>query len=219
MVQATAEADYKLHYVHLAGDELSAESLHRLAVTDYLTGAYNRRYFYHLTDQILARAAKRGLRASLLLFDIDDFKIYNDRYGHPAGDEVLNETAKLIQSLVRQHDVVARIGGDEFAVIFWDADAPRRKFSEHPRRVDQVTRRFQKAICQHRFPKLADLALGTLTISGGLAAFPWDGQSAEELIAIADHMLLQSKRQGKNVIALGPGACKAFNDLPDAEAD
>lgn len=191
--------------------EKQIESLHQMALRDELTGLWNRRYFDKFLATITDRARRDRFRVTLLLFDIDDFKMYNDRYGHPAGDEVLSETARLIQQQVRRHDVVARIGGDEFAVIFWDADAPRRKHSEHPDQVSQVARRFQKAICEHQFPKLADLAPGTLTISGGLAALPWDGQTPEELIHIADRMLLRSKQQGKNAITLGPGALRACN--------
>ncbi len=208
----TAHADWLGHWLAL---ELQINSLHRMALRDELTGLWNRRYFDRFFAAVLRRAQRDRFRVTLLLFDIDDFKIYNDRYGHPAGDEVLTETARLIQQQVRKHDVVARIGGDEFAVIFWDAEAPRRQNSEHPHQVSQVARRFQKAICEHNFPKLADHAPGTLTISGGLAAFPWDGRTAEELIAIADRMLLHSKKQGKNVIALGPGALRAHNGEAD----
>jgi len=144
---------------------------------------------------------------TLLVFDIDDFKNYNDRFGHPAGDEILRETARLMQDSVREHDVVARIGGDEFAVIFWDNDqAPRRAHSEHPHDVLKAARRFQQAVYAHKFPKLLDHAPGTLTISGGLASFPWDGRTPEGLLDHADAMALESKRQGKNAITFGPGA-------------
>lgn len=185
--------------------------LHKLAMTDELTGAWNRRYFRRFLDRLIARAAEGRQQVTLLLFDIDDFKVYNDRYGHPAGDEILRETAKLIQSLVREHDVVARIGGDEFAVVFWDKGEPRHPGSQHPDNVIGIARRFQKAICEHRYPKLGQDATGRLTVSGGLASFPWDGRTSDELIARADHMAIQSKRQGKNVICFGPGAAPNGN--------
>lgn len=186
-----------------------------LALRDELTGVWNRRYFNQFFNRIMGRAAQERFRVTLLLFDIDDFKIYNDRYGHGAGDEILREAAKLMQSVVRTHDVVARIGGDEFAVIFWDAEGPRQPNSQHPQSVLDAARRFQRAICQHRFPKLLDEAPGTLTISGGLASFPWDARSPEELMSLADERALQSKRQGKNAITFGPGAEQRCAILPD----
>jgi len=180
--------------------------LWHMALKDELTGIWNRRYFNRFLDNILQRAAKERFRVTVLVFDIDDFKVYNDRYGHAAGDEILRETARLMQSTVRDHDVVARIGGDEFAVIFWDAEAPRQPNSEHPVNVRRATERFQRAICAHKFPKLLEEAHDTLTISAGLAGFPWDGRTPDELLAKADEMAMHSKRQGKDAVTFGPGA-------------
>ncbi|MFA7237632.1 MAG: GGDEF domain-containing protein [Phycisphaeraceae bacterium] len=185
--------------------------LRHLAYHDELTGAWNRRYFDRFLESVLNRARKQRFRVTLLIFDIDDFKLYNDRFGHDAGDEILCEATRLMQFAVRKHDVVARIGGDEFGVIFWDAEGPRKENSQHPHTPHILTARFQKAICEHRFPKLSDLAPGTLTISGGLASYPWDGQSPAELIKLADNMLLESKRQGKDKVTLGPGAMRVCN--------
>jgi len=186
--------------------EQRCNQLWDLALHDELTGVYNRRYLNRFLEVVLKRARHDHFGVTVLVFDIDDFKLYNDRYGHGAGDEILQETAKLMTSVVRDQDVVARMGGDEFAVVFWDAEAPRRANSEHPATIRKAAQRFQRAICQHRFPKLAEQALDTLTISGGIAGYPWDGQSVDQLLAKADEMTLQSKRQGKNVITFGPGA-------------
>ncbi len=182
--------------------------LREQASRDELTGVWNRRHFNQALDRILTDAAKRRLQVTVMLFDIDDFKVYNDKYGHAAGDEVLREAARLMQTAVRDHDVVARIGGDEFAVIFWEADEPREQGSRHPQDVLKAAKRFQQALHSHRFPKLLEEAPGTLTISGGLAGYPWDGRDAAELIDHADQMALKSKRQGKNVITFGPGALR-----------
>lgn len=179
--------------------------LRDMALSDELTGVWNRRYFNRFLKRILEKAATDRSQVTLLVFDIDDFKLYNDKYGHGTGDEVLRETARLMLSVVREHDVVARIGGDEFAVIFWDNEKPRRPNSEHPQDVVSAARRFQEAICSHRFPKLMDKAVGRLTVSGGLASFPWDGRTPGELLARADAMALQSKRMGKNAITFGTG--------------
>ncbi len=180
-----------------------------LALKDELTGVWNRRFFYRFLSTILQRASDERFRVTLMVFDIDDFKGYNDRYGHAAGDDILRQAGQLMQSVVRDQDVVARIGGDEFAVIFWDAEGPRRPNSQHPHDVRKAAERFQKVICTHRFPKLLDQAHGTLTISGGLASFPWDGRSPEELVKQADEAALRSKKQGKNALTFGPGAQRA----------
>jgi len=183
--------------------------LRRLALTDELTRAWNRRYFDRFLARVIDHARHDRSQVTLLVYDIDDFKVYNDRYGHAAGDEILCEVARLMRSVVREHDVVARIGGDEFAVIFWDAEPPRTEnpaAAKHPTDVLDCAKRFQAAVCRHEFPKLLDEQPGTLTISGGLASFPWDGRTPTELLARADAMALRSKRQGKNAITLGPGA-------------
>lgn len=189
----------------VALDQRQSE-LYTMAMRDELTGLWNRRYFDRFLARVLEHAANGRQQVTLLVFDIDNFKLYNDNYGHPAGDEILRSTATLIQSLVREHDVVARIGGDEFAVVFWDKGEPRHLGSQHPDSVIGIAKRFQKAICEHRFPKLGEEAVGQLTVSGGLAGFPWDGRTPDELMARADAMAMQSKRQGKNAICFGPGA-------------
>lgn len=185
--------------------------LYGMAMRDKLTGLWNRRYFDRFLDRLLDHAGQGRQQVTLLVFDIDDFKQYNDKYGHPAGDEILKSAADLIQSLVREHDVVARIGGDEFAAVFWDKGEPRHLGSQHPDNVIGIAKRFQKAICEHRFPKLGEEAVGRLTVSGGLAGFPWDGRTPAELIERADANAIASKRQGKNAICFGPGAAPNGN--------
>ncbi len=177
-------------------------SLHRLASTDHLTGVYNRRYFCQLTDQILLRAVQRRFRVTLLLYDMDNFKRYNDTYGHQAGDEILRETAHLMRRTTRRQDIVARIGGDEFAVLFWDAEKPRQPNSRHPDTPYVLADRFRQAVLQHEFRLLGAEAKGSLTISGGLARFPVDGTNCDELLRRANQALHEAKALGKNVIHL-----------------
>ncbi|MBS3734584.1 MAG: GGDEF domain-containing protein [Phycisphaerae bacterium] len=181
------------------------ESLHRLAVTDHLTGAYNRRYFYHATDRILERPDAESLRVTLLLYDIDDFKRYNDVYGHAAGDEILRETAALMRRITRQQDIVARIGGDEFAVLFWDADAPRNPNSHPPEDACALANRFRRAVEQLEFRALGSEAKGVLSISGGVAHFPANGRTIRDLLTSADRALDEAKQQGKNAIRIVGG--------------
>lgn len=178
---------------------------HRLmAYRDDLTGAWNRRFFHEFLTDALKRARQLRLPVTVMAFDIDDFKIYNDRYSHEAGDEILIETVRLLESVIRKSDRVCRIGGDEFAVIFADLEGPRAAGSSHPDAVGEIASRFQKQICSMRFPKLAQDAPGTLTISAGLSTFPWDGDDPDELLRLADERAIRSKRCGKNVITFGP---------------
>lgn len=182
--------------------------LKQAAFTDPTTGAWNRRYF----DRFLAsaiedcRATRRTL--TLMVFDIDDFKKYNDQHGHGAGDEILFETVRLMKSVVRPSDRVCRIGGDEFAVIFHEPEGPREANSRHPDSVCKIAQRFQQQVGRHRFPKLGAQAPGSLSISGGLATFPWDGSTPEQLLERADERALESKRSGKNALTLGPSAIR-----------
>lgn len=186
--------------------EKQQAELRRCAFTDSLTGAWNRRYFSRFLGAAIEQARLARQALTVMLFDIDGFKHYNDAYGHAAGDEILVETVRLLKSVIRPSDRVCRVGGDEFVVIFYEPSGPRDADSKPPESVYQIATRFQQQICQHRFPKLGHEALGTLTISAGLASFPWDGHDAESLLAKADQLAMESKRQGKNAITLGPGA-------------
>lgn len=180
--------------------------LREAAFTDALTGANNRRFFDLFAARALVAAREKRHYVTILLFDIDNFKQYNDLYGHEAGDDILIEVTRLMRAALRPTDRVCRLGGDEFAVIFHDPQGPRQEGSQHPADVREIAMRFQKQVSEYKFPKLADKAQGTLTISGGLATFPWDGQTPAQLLAHADRLLLDSKKAGKNAITLGPGA-------------
>lgn len=182
------------------------EQLREAAFTDPLTHAWNRRYFETFLASGIAEAGRERRSLTILMFDIDDFKKFNDAHGHAAGDLILRETVRLLASVIRPSDKVCRIGGDEFAVIFHEPSGPRSATSRHPESVFQIARRFQQQVAAQRFPKLGLEAPGTLTISGGLATFPWDGRTAEELWDRCDKLMLESKAQGKNAITLGPGA-------------
>ncbi len=184
----------------------------RWAFTDDLTGAGNRRFFHQFLSDAISRAGEDRRPVTLMVFDIDDFKMYNDRYGHEAGDEILQESVKLMTSGIRQGDRVCRIGGDEFAVIFADPEDPREPGSDHPAEIQQIAQRFQSQIAKMQFPKLGSDAPGSLTISGGLASYPWDGMTPETLLRLADQRALHSKRCGKNAITFGPKAVNERNN-------
>jgi len=186
--------------------ERQQRELRHAAFTDHLTGAWNRRYFDRYLSATFDRARASRLPVTVMVFDIDYFKTYNDRFGHAAGDDILREVVGLLRSCIRPTDRVCRIGGDEFAVIFYEPDGPRSPGGARPMSVYTIARRFQRQICEARFPKLGDELEGTLTVSGGLATFPWDGTTPESLLARADELALESKRAGKNAITLGEGA-------------
>lgn len=184
--------------------EARQRTLAMQASTDPLTGAWNRRFFDTTLADAIEQAGDARRDLSVLVFDIDDFKRYNDQHGHEAGDEILCQVVQLLQSVIRPTDKVCRIGGDEFAVIFDDPSGPREPASRHPTSVVGVAKRFQQQVATKRFPKLGDDAPGRLTISGGLATFPWDGLDGASLVRAADQRALESKHQGKNAIELGP---------------
>jgi len=197
-----ADIDKLAHYGRLASHILDAAANHRSwrkeALTDELSGLHNRRYALRLLTDLLEKARRDRFRVTVLLFDIDDFKSYNDAYGHAAGDEIIRCIGKMFQSHCRDHDIVTRYGGDEFCVIFWDADQPRVAGSNHPLDALSVLERFKKDLLGWQCESLVDHAPGSITISGGLASFPWDASTAEELIAQADEALLRAKGTGKN---------------------
>ena len=181
------------------------EQLQRLAVTDELSSAYNRRYVMHYLKHLLLKARQQRFRVTVLLFDIDDFKHYNDTFGHAAGDQIIRDVVMLMRQTTRPHDLVGRLGGDEFVIVFWDAEQPRKANSQHPSGAAALAERFRRAVSDHQFAHLGPEMEGSLSISGGLATFPWDGDSVNELLARADEALLSAKGSGKNRIYLvGP---------------
>ncbi len=184
--------------------------LQKLAITDDLTGVSNARYFRHFLARIIELARAKRFPVTLFMFDIDNFKRYNDEYGHPVGDEILKQTAALMRRCCREHDLVARIGGDEFAAVFWEKEGPRQPKDpkiKPPGRTPQtpldILGRFRKALANQEFKGLGPGGKGTLTISGSLAVYPYDGRTMEELIEAADHELMfRAKQSGKNKIFL-----------------
>jgi diguanylate cyclase (GGDEF)-like protein len=219
LICPAADADRLQRWANWLAHWLTLDASYReyrlLTYRDDLTGAWNRRYMNRFLRDVIAEARRRRRPVTLMVFDIDDFKHYNDTFGHEAGDEILRETVALLRSVIRSCDRVCRVGGDEFAVIFADLDAPRTAGSAHPESVEQIAHRFQTEICTMRYPKLGPQAEGSLTISAGLATYPWDAHAPDDLLRIADARALESKRRGKNHITFGSRAADCDDDPPD----
>lgn len=159
-------------------DDIS--NLQQLVITDPLTGVYNRRYLFERLTTEVARAKRYALPFSVIMLDLDGFKVYNDKHGHLAGDVLLQNIAKTIRGALRQEDVVVRYGGDEFAIILTGADAPSA----------QVTAE-----------RLRNAVKSTgMSISLGAVTYPQDAVNAEELLKRADYYLLAAKAAGKDQV-------------------
>ncbi len=191
--------------------------LQKLAITDELTGLYNGRYFRHFLNRIVEKARVMRFPVTLLLFDIDNFKQYNDQFGHAVGDEILRQTAALMRRCCRDHDLVARISGDEFAVVFWEKEGPRQPRepkaappSRVPQTICSILERFRRLLQSQDFSELGPTGRGCLTISGGLAVYPFDANNVPDLIRAADEALMfGAKVSGKNSIQIvGDESCK-----------
>ncbi|MGB3540665.1 MAG: GGDEF domain-containing protein [Mesorhizobium sp.] len=163
-----------------------SETLEHAALTDGLTGMQNRRYFDDALKEYLEEFRRVGKPIGLMILDLDHFKQVNDTHGHDVGDEVLRAVANCLKDLTRYHDVVARLGGEEFAVVTPNMDAELlARFAE----------RIRKAIAG--MPILSGNVRLKVTTSVGLAV--WDRkESAEEFYRRADRQLYEAKRMGRN---------------------
>jgi diguanylate cyclase (GGDEF)-like protein len=160
------------------------EETRKMAVTDPMTGLYNIRHLYNVLQLEIERAKRYGLRFSLLIIDIDNFKAYNDKYGHLLGDELLIRYGKFLIDNSRTVDTVCRYGGDEFVIIL-----PQTAKED----VGSVNERIKKKLKRHRFK--IDSKKIALMVTIGDSSFPEDGSTSEDLIRIADRDLLERKRK------------------------
>ena len=165
-----------------------------LAVTDGLTGLANHRAFHQALEAEVARAARYSYPISLIFLDIDSFKLYNDTYGHPAGNVRLKAIATHLR--VREPDLAARYGGEEFAILL--PHTPKGGaliLAEHIRAAAEASAPERSA---------PGVPISGYTLSLGVAAFPEDGHTPEDLLLAADNAELAAKRAGKNRVVAAP---------------
>ncbi|MBC5828127.1 MAG: diguanylate cyclase [Candidatus Eremiobacteraeota bacterium] len=159
---------------------------------DPLTNLYHHRYLKTRLDEEVARVRRSGRPLSVLMLDLDNFKLVNDSYGHPVGDEALKKLTAVLQATCRASDVIARYGGDEFMVILPDTDQDHGLV---------IAERIESELAARELRFEHGSAI-PLHCSIGLASFPADGRTSAELIAKADSALYQSKRQGRPMARL-----------------
>jgi len=165
----------------------------KMAHRDGLTGLVNCKSFMTMLSHQLMQASIGSDELSVFMFDLDNFKIYNDRNGHLEGDELLKMISRMIQDNIRTHDVAGRYGGEEFIILF---PGLSRK------RAFRVSEFLREKIEAHPFPHREGQPLGMVSISGGVASFPEDGDTVHDLISTADQRLYMAKNKGRNRVIL-----------------
>lgn len=163
---------------------LMHEKTWQQSITDCKTGLLNYSYFSQQCESALSQ--KRQL--AMMILDLDDFKSFNDRYGHLKGDEILDAVGEVLKGAIRANDLACRFGGEEFALAL---------FNTNPSHALQIAERIRKNISELKLDVPADL-----TISIGIAIYPQDGITFEELFSKADKALYSAKEQGKNKVCL-----------------
>ncbi|MBM3789967.1 MAG: GGDEF domain-containing protein, partial [Acidobacteria bacterium] len=170
--------------------------LEALATQDGLTGLYNHRYFQEILARQFAQARRFGRPLSLIMLDIDRFKVFNDTYGHQFGDQVLKALAGILVRSVRQTDIVARYGGEEFSVLLVDTDRTGSAL------VAEKLRKSVEELVINRGPD----QVARVTISLGVASMTGKTPGTGELIRSADNSLYEAKGRGRNRVVVSEDA-------------
>jgi diguanylate cyclase (GGDEF)-like protein len=160
-----------------------------MSITDPLTGLLNRRYLEERLTEEVNRSKRHGYAMSFMMIDIDDFKIYNDRNGHQAGDLALEMTAQCLKSALRSADVASRYGGEEFCILL-----PQTPLDEAFAIAERIRRRVERT----HYPHGKTQPLGSVTVSIGLSVSSSTLDTSKAIIGAADRSLYLAKHQGKN---------------------
>jgi diguanylate cyclase (GGDEF)-like protein len=174
-----------------------AGEFEQLSVTDPLTGLLNRRYLEKRLIEEIQRSKRHRFPMSLMMLDVDEFKSYNDTFGHPAGDTALKIVAGILQDILRGDDVAARYGGEEFAILL-----PQTTTTEGA----AIAERLRQRIEHTEFPKRK------VTVSIGIAACSNEIDTPTDIIGAADHALYEAKNQGRNNVRIYDGFGKSFSE-------
>jgi diguanylate cyclase (GGDEF)-like protein len=167
---------------------IEKNELRTLAITDPITGLTNHRFFQESLKDEFEKAVQSGEALSIIMIDVDHFKAFNDRYGHPEGDRLLADISKVFAREIKSFGSVSRYGGEEFAAIL-----PAIELSEAHDIADRIRRAVETAAFNGPLGYRA-----YVTISLGVASYPEQAQSANQLVQLADQALYQAKRQGRN---------------------
>jgi two-component system, cell cycle response regulator len=170
----------------------SVQRLQELATTDGLTGCYNKRYFNEHFEAKLGAAERFGRKLSLIITDIDHFKLVNDTYGHATGDQVIRELGAVLGRLKRQTDIVARFGGEEFCLLCEETDALGAT-----RLAERVRQELEATVFETEVGRLQ------VTCSLGVATYPDHARTLETLFEGADRALYKAKHGGRNLVCVG----------------
>jgi diguanylate cyclase (GGDEF)-like protein len=168
------------------------ETLRNQSIRDPLTGLFNRRYLEETLERELSRAERNRGALGVVMVDLDRFKQFNDTYGHDAGDMLLRELGRLLQTSVRGGDVACRYGGEEFVLILPGADAQTTR-----QRADRLRESVKQLFVSHH-----GQSVGSVTMSAGVAAFPDHGTTGEALMQAADAALYRAKSDGRDRVVV-----------------
>lgn len=168
------------------------DNLRYQSIRDPLTGLYNRRYLEDFLFKQAHQAERSGLSFAILMLDLDHFKKINDTFGHDAGDATLKELTKVLQSEIRAGDIAARYGGEEFIIMFYNIDTEMVK-----KRAEAI-----RSAVSLLHVKYGAQQVGAITVSIGIAQYPIDGKTPNDLIEVADKALYYAKKNGRNQVVL-----------------
>ncbi|HUR98037.1 MAG TPA: sensor domain-containing diguanylate cyclase, partial [Pyrinomonadaceae bacterium] len=174
-----------------------AGEFEQLSVTDPLTGLLNRRYLEKRLIEEIQRSKRHRFPMSLMMLDVDEFKSYNDTFGHPAGDAALKIVASILQDMLRGDDVAARYGGEEFAILL-----PQTTSTEGA----AIAERLRQRIEHTEFPKRK------VTVSIGIAACSNEIDTPTDIVGAADHALYEAKNHGRNNVRIYDGFGKSLRE-------
>ena len=165
------------------------QTIREMADKDFLTGLYNRRYLFELGRKFFSNAKRKNFSLTVGMMDVDFFKTVNDRFGHDAGDQVLKNLSRQMESFFRESDVLARVGGEEFCVL-----APNMDPNVIQNVFDEFRKQVEESVVMYKGREIQ------VTISLGVTSFL--GDSLDEMINHADRLLYQAKESGRNMVVL-----------------